>query len=681
MKSIKLIDCTIHEGGYRNNWKFCENEMQLRGLIGELSLIGADVIDIGLIDGKKHIDGSSIYEVLEQIPVKYLDSEREYSATIVDYKNFDIENLKKICKVNYLRLVVSNDNSIERLNLFCKKAKENDYKIIISFEMKPEDSIDEICCFLRQIDSYDILIFDDVFGTFEGKKLIDCFEKVNRILESDIALGLRGRNSRFQIQGIIEILIKLIEKRNFVIEASIFGISRNVSLLELEIEAAWINDKYNGQYNLTRIEKIVDVILKSVQYDMNWKVDRLSPIISDYAVDYSYRDIIKATSITSEELANVLQIMPFDKHKYLDLKISFQKLGDYRKWFYKSKLAVIIWAERASSEMLDVYLRKQIANIAQSKIDVYICNISLTDKYEINEKYMNLKINNLFFIKDRKKVIETIGLLCKNYDYVWMNQPEYIIRFEQIGGILASIIKKRFDILVAENDWMMEGNRGIYIYDDNIDIFRKFFVNMYAVGTVIYSTEFLKKIYLNSSDIENEIIFVEKIFNFIVENPIKCIGCIDEVYDIQNFNHIFGIDYYLDKWTVELKRLMEKLSIYYGKYVDEVMELKDNFWDPFTKQRIINLKINDVFYIANEKEVITKRNLLIAKIPKKLGAFLLEYKDKKIGRVTKGCIKKLKSISCNIKKSFGKYYGIDFEADVCCVVPQEKIPSTLVYGN
>ncbi len=684
MGNVKLIDCTIHEGGYKNQWKFCENEKQLQGLIGELSFIGADIIDIGLVGKKKHEEGNCCYEVLSQIPIKYLYPYREYSVTIEDYDNIDNENFVKIPKVNYIRLVISIDNSVEKIKSLCRKIHEKTYKLIICIEIKPENSLDEICKFISRIDVIDILVFDDILGRYKQKELVDFFEKVDHILKDKIDLGFRGRNTRYQVQGIIESLIEsILKKRNFVIEASVLGISRNVSLAELEIEGTWLNDKYNGKYNFIRIEKVADTVLKSVNYDVTWKTDRFSTTISDCSADFSYRDIVDTTKVTSEELPHVLHELSFDEHKYIDLKIFFQKLTNYRKLFYKNKLAVIIWVDRVSDDLLDVYLRKQIANIAQSKIDVYICNKASVDKNRIYEKYLKLEISNLYYIKDTKKIMYIIDIIIKNYEYIWINQPEYIIRFDQVGSVLDPLIREKSDVIVVENDWKETGNRGIYSYDNNIEFFRRYFINLYAVGTVVYSSNFLKKIFseYNFFDLINEIVLVEKLFIYIVKNSINCIGCIDEIYDIQNLNHIFGIDYYIDKWTVKLERLMRELPVEYKDYKEEIMNLKGGFWDPFTKQRIINLKMNDMFYITNKKEVIASKNLFIAKIPKMFGLFLLSNKDKKIGIFAKCCIKKIKNICCNIEKSFGKYDGIDFEEDVCCIVPQDEIPSKLVYGN
>ena len=113
----------------------------------------------------------------------------------------------------------------------------------------------------------------------------------------------------------------------------------------------------------------------------------------------------------------------------------------------------------------------------------------------------------------------------------------------------------------------------------------------------------------------------------------------------------------------------------------KVVDLKGSFWDPFTKQRIINLKMQNAFLIADKKKNIAQNNLLIAKSPKKFGRFLLFYKDKAIGKFAKFSVRKVKNISKNIKKSFGKYNGINFEANVNCIVPKDEVPSRLVFGN
>ena len=51
MKDIKLLDCTLRDGGYVNDWEF--GHSVIIGTYKRLDAAGVDYIEIGFLDGEK----------------------------------------------------------------------------------------------------------------------------------------------------------------------------------------------------------------------------------------------------------------------------------------------------------------------------------------------------------------------------------------------------------------------------------------------------------------------------------------------------------------------------------------------------------------------------------------------------------------------------------------------------
>jgi len=54
MKNVKLLDCTLRDGGYINDWNFGHDV--LSGVFERLVLAGVDIIEVGFLDQRRPFD-------------------------------------------------------------------------------------------------------------------------------------------------------------------------------------------------------------------------------------------------------------------------------------------------------------------------------------------------------------------------------------------------------------------------------------------------------------------------------------------------------------------------------------------------------------------------------------------------------------------------------------------------
>lgn len=59
MSRLKLLDCTLRDGGYINNWDFGQNT--IRQIIGGLSEAEIDIIEVGFLTNLEHTSDQSLY--------------------------------------------------------------------------------------------------------------------------------------------------------------------------------------------------------------------------------------------------------------------------------------------------------------------------------------------------------------------------------------------------------------------------------------------------------------------------------------------------------------------------------------------------------------------------------------------------------------------------------------------
>ena len=65
MKHIKILDCTLRDGGYVNNWNF--KEKNIKFIINNLVKAGCDYIECGFLKLKEYDKDKSWFQNFSQL--------------------------------------------------------------------------------------------------------------------------------------------------------------------------------------------------------------------------------------------------------------------------------------------------------------------------------------------------------------------------------------------------------------------------------------------------------------------------------------------------------------------------------------------------------------------------------------------------------------------------------------
>lgn len=93
MNKIRLLDCTLRDGGYCNDWMFGEDNIQT--IVNGLLDANIDIIECGYISQKKTFNiNRTQYTSFEQV-ARFIPSNREGKLFIamINYGEFDIEDI------------------------------------------------------------------------------------------------------------------------------------------------------------------------------------------------------------------------------------------------------------------------------------------------------------------------------------------------------------------------------------------------------------------------------------------------------------------------------------------------------------------------------------------------------------------------------------------------------------
>ena len=102
MGDIKLLDCTLRDGGYLNDWNFGHDN--LVSIFERLVDANVDMIEIGFIDERRPFDiNRSIMPDTDSVNMIYgkLDRKQAMVVGMIDYGTCSLERIKP-CEESFL---------------------------------------------------------------------------------------------------------------------------------------------------------------------------------------------------------------------------------------------------------------------------------------------------------------------------------------------------------------------------------------------------------------------------------------------------------------------------------------------------------------------------------------------------------------------------------------------------
>ncbi len=267
---IKVLDCSIRDGGLMNNHQFSLD--LVRKVYKALSEAGVDYIELGYRNSKK------MFSADEYGPWKFCTDEDIYRAidgiesnskisVMADVGRVDMEDIKPASEspIDMIRTAVyvkDIDKAIAMTNTF----SDLGYETTINIMALSRDQGFELDEALNQIENEcqaDVIYIVDSFGSMYQESVAHLVKKFKSVIKTK-ELGFHGHNNQqLAFSNTIEAII---HNANYL-DGTIFGIGRAAGNCTLELLIGFLkNPKYT-------IRPILDLIAEDfipMQRDLEW---------------------------------------------------------------------------------------------------------------------------------------------------------------------------------------------------------------------------------------------------------------------------------------------------------------------------------------------------------------------------------------------------------------------------
>ena len=313
---VKILDCTLRDGGYVNDWYF--GEKNIKTLIENLHNSSIDYIECGFLKeccfNKDKTFFSSILDL-----EKFVQGEQKYTL-MVNYGEYSITNFTKCLNKNIkIRLAFKKHNQKKALE-YIKDLKDLGWDVFANPMITNTYSKDELEILtkeLNQINPYGVSIVD-TFGNMYERDVIEIFKFFDKKLHRNIALAFHSHNSLQLSFSNTKALLKLGIDRELIIDSCLYGMGRGAGNLCTELITKYMNDNFKRDYKIDWILKSINEIINPIYQESSWGYSTPFYIAAINSCHPNYAVYLVQNHFSDVEIDKIIGQIPIDKKNIFD---------------------------------------------------------------------------------------------------------------------------------------------------------------------------------------------------------------------------------------------------------------------------------------------------------------------------------------------------------------------------
>ena len=311
MKSVKILDCTLRDGGYYNNWDF--DYGYAKELILALNRAGVDMIELGY----KSLGGNDFYGLFKYCNEELLSFVREYSqaeyAFMIDAKEFlladgriDLHNLDRVVRPRQDSIfswarIASHNAAIESAPALIAYFREKGYQVCFNLMGGSLISEAQLLHALKLTDAAqaDVFYLADSFGSFYPAEVKEKIAYIRTHFSGQIGVHLHDNQGLAYANA-----LAAIEAGADIVDATVCGMGRGAGNLLLEQFMLGYKEKYKiGHIRPNELLAVINQYFQPLKDHYKWGFNYVYMLSGLHDIHQSY-----CQSLSSSDRYSIAQV-------------------------------------------------------------------------------------------------------------------------------------------------------------------------------------------------------------------------------------------------------------------------------------------------------------------------------------------------------------------------------------
>jgi 4-hydroxy 2-oxovalerate aldolase len=421
MGKLSLLDCTLRDGGYVNDWDF--GATTIANIYSRLNASGVEYIELGFINKDYKFDlNRSIMPhtkyLKEVFSTKVEKNAKLLAMIIMGEAGIESVGPKEDTPVDGLRIVFKKKVINEAFE-FAKQCREKGYDIFFQPASITDYSDEEMIDLVKKSNEFKPITFYmvDTYGLLNKQRMFHYADLIEKHLDKDIKIGYHSHNN-FQLSYATAIeFIEKYNKHDIVVDCTLYGMGKTTGNLNTELIVDYVNKEKNGHYNNDQVLEAIDSEIMKIRQQYSW--------------GYSINGFIAASNDCHPKYVSYL----LDKKSLSIASINtiLKKIDKDNLTTFNKSLIEKLFIKYQSVEVNDDDALKELTEVFKTRpLLVLATGASLNKEHELIQK----------FIKDNNPIVVSMNHNPERFkiDYCFINNSK---RFAQMSLFINNDMKTK----------------------------------------------------------------------------------------------------------------------------------------------------------------------------------------------------------------------------------------------
>lgn len=319
MNNIQILDCTLRDGGYCNQWKF--GYQNIHKIISSLMKANIDIIECGfLTDRVQYERNVTKFPSVEELRSFVQKRDGKLFVAMMNYGEYDVGKLPRRSEdgLDGIRVAFHKRDMAEAVEL-CREIQRKGYQVFVQPMVSVSYSDEEFLQLIKQINEFTPYAFYivDSFGMMKEKELIRFFYMVEHNLDRNIRIGFHSHNNMQLAYSNAQKLAVLHTDRKLIIDTSVYGMGRGAGNLNTELFVEFLNENICSSYELKPLLSIIDEVINEFYQQNYWGYSLPNYLSAKHNAHPNYAKYLDdQKTLTVEDMESIFEMM--DTAKCLD---------------------------------------------------------------------------------------------------------------------------------------------------------------------------------------------------------------------------------------------------------------------------------------------------------------------------------------------------------------------------
>lgn len=319
--SIQILDCTLRDGGYINDWRF--GRKTISSILEKLEQARIDIIECGFLTGMAQDRECALFNRVsdvEQVLPKRSRNAMYVAMIAIGEKELHPSALSPCDhrSLTGIRLTFHKeeiDQAVEWAGIIMEKG----YQVF----MQPVGTVFysdmELLALVERMNRLKPYAFYivDTLGSMYRNDVSHRFYLIDKNMDPQIHLGFHGHNNLQLAFSNAQILGKIQTKRTLILDSTVYGMGRGAGNLPTELITQYINKNIASRYDVSMVMDVYDEYISPIRKEYEWGYTVPYHIAASNVCHPNYAAyLINKQTLTMKDIEKIIQSIP-GKHKVL----------------------------------------------------------------------------------------------------------------------------------------------------------------------------------------------------------------------------------------------------------------------------------------------------------------------------------------------------------------------------